>query len=310
MRVPVSWLRDYVPLEMPLERAGRRGSRSRPRRSRASSAAACPTTDGNLGLFRVGRCSRPPSTRTPTGSSSAASTSASASRGRSSAAPGTSAPARPSRSRFPGAVLPDGLQLEQRKVRGELSDGMILAEDEVELGTDHSGIMVLPETEPGTPLGDVAPARRGRARSSSRPATAPTCSRSTGSRARSRRSTTSSSRRRRARDPQRGGDEPVDIDDRRLRGLPALHRPALPRRERSARRRSGCEARLRDAGMRPISNVVDVTNYVMLALGNPLHAFDLTDARTAADRRPPRTAGRDDSHARRRRARSSSRPTS
>src|SRR5207249_2554408 len=58
---------------------------------------------------------------------------------------------------LPGARLPGGLQLDQREVRGEVSDGMILAEDEVELGPDHSGIMVLPEAEPGTPLADVLP---------------------------------------------------------------------------------------------------------------------------------------------------------
>src|SRR5207244_12934675 len=58
----------------------------------------------------------------------------------------------------PGAVLPSGLQLERRKLRGEVSEGMILAEDEIDLGTDHSGIMVLAdELEPGTPLVDVLP---------------------------------------------------------------------------------------------------------------------------------------------------------
>ena len=52
--------------------------------------------------------------------------------------------------------------------------------------------------------------------------------------------------------------------------------------------------------MRPISNVVDVTNYVMLALGNPLHAFDHAKLAQAADRRPPRADGEQHPHARRR----------
>src|SRR5207237_3010071 len=59
---------------------------------------------------------------------------------------------------LPGATLPDGLTLERRKLRGELSEGMILAEDELDLGTDHTGIMVLDDSlEPGTPLADVLP---------------------------------------------------------------------------------------------------------------------------------------------------------
>ena len=59
---------------------------------------------------------------------------------------------------LPGATLPNGLTLDRRKLRGELSEGMILAEDEVDLGTDHTGIMVFDDAlEPGTPLADVLP---------------------------------------------------------------------------------------------------------------------------------------------------------
>lgn len=49
-----------------------------------------------------------------------------------------------------GATLPNGLTLSKRPVRGVESDGMLCAEDEMGLGSDHAGILVLPE---GTPVG-------------------------------------------------------------------------------------------------------------------------------------------------------------
>ncbi|MBV9804943.1 MAG: phenylalanine--tRNA ligase subunit beta, partial [Solirubrobacterales bacterium] len=59
----------------------------------------------------------------------------------------------------PGAVMPDGTKLGAAKLRGIESNGMILAEDEVAIGTDHDGIMVLEPDglTPGTPLQTVLP---------------------------------------------------------------------------------------------------------------------------------------------------------
>jgi len=174
---------------------------------------------------------------------------------------------------LPGARLPGGLQLDRRKVRGELSDGMILAEDEVELGSDHSGIMVLPETEPGTPLADVLPlveevllveatgnrpdllsvygiAREVAALYDLELAPFP------------------------GTEPGSAPDEAVEVAVEDFDGCPRYVGRVF-RDVKVAASPVWLKARLTNAGMRPISNVVDVTNYVMLALGNPLHAFDL-----------------------------------
>jgi phenylalanyl-tRNA synthetase beta chain len=183
---------------------------------------------------------------------------------------------------LPGAVLPprpdfpDGLRLERRKVRGELSDGMILAEDEVGLGADHSGIMVLPEAEPGTPLAEVLPL-----------VDAVLFVEATGNR------------------PDLQSIYGLAREVAALYDLPLAD---IPRGQTLTARGhvsiavedlAGCpryigrvfeavsiepsplwlRSRLFAAGMRPISNVVDATNYVMLALGSPLHAFDLTTLR-------------------------------
>ncbi len=174
---------------------------------------------------------------------------------------------------LPGATLPNGLTLERRKLRGEVSEGMILAEDEVDLGTDHNGIMLLDDAlAPGMPLGDVLPLVEevlDVEATGNRPDLL---------------SVYGLAREVAAlfdgelvplddAEPGRAGDETVNvqIDDyagcpryvgRLFRGVGIGESPVW------------LKARLRAAGVRAISNVVDVTNYVMLALGNPLHVFD------------------------------------
>ena len=174
---------------------------------------------------------------------------------------------------LPGATLPNGLTLERRELRGQMSEGMILAEDEVDLGTDHDGIMLLAdELEAGTPLADVLPLVEdvmevettpnrpdllsiyGLAREVAALFDVPLAQWP-------------------GIDPPRAGDEEVRVDVEDFDGCPRY----LARRFRDVAIGPSpvwLKARVIAAGMRPISNVVDVTNYVMLALGSPLHAFD------------------------------------
>src|SRR5258705_418352 len=58
---------------------------------------------------------------------------------------------------LPGTVLPGDFKIATRKTYGRTSDGMICSTAELNLGTDHSGILVLPSgtAEPGTPAGDL-----------------------------------------------------------------------------------------------------------------------------------------------------------
>ena len=158
MRVPLSWLREYVRVDA--TRGGDRatGSRSRRRGERASSASASPTDGGNLDLFRVGRvleAAKHPNAdrlqlcRVDVGEAEPYQIVCGAWNFGAGAKVAVA---------LPGATLPNGLTLDRRELRGEMSEGMILAEDEVELGTDHAGIMVLDDAlEPGTPLADVLP---------------------------------------------------------------------------------------------------------------------------------------------------------
>lgn len=57
-----------------------------------------------------------------------------------------------------GVTLPDGRKIKRGKLRGEVSEGMLGSADELELGTDHAGLLTLPDGfAPGTPLTDVIP---------------------------------------------------------------------------------------------------------------------------------------------------------
>jgi phenylalanyl-tRNA synthetase beta chain len=174
---------------------------------------------------------------------------------------------------LPGAVLPGDRRIERTEKMGVTSNGMLCSGDELRLTADSDGILILPAGSPlGTPLTDlygdivldidVKPNRGdalsmvGLAREVAAVTGAPVRFPDT--------------------DPPEAGD-PIE---RRL--AVDVEEPALCPRF-VARIVSGVtvgpspdrvQMRLIAAGQRPVSNVVDVSNYVMLELGKPVHTFD------------------------------------
>ena len=176
----------------------------------------------------------------------------------------------------PGSIMPDGTRLKKAKLRGVESMGMILAEDELAIGTAHAGIMVLDEAlAAGTPLADVLPISTDVLELEITP-NRPDCLGIYGV-AREVHATTGA-----ALMPPPWADDPGtdgDVDGVTVRvEVPSLCPRFTARVFEDVKigpSPSWLKARLMAAGQRPISNVVDITNYVMLLTGQPLHAFDL-----------------------------------
>ena len=182
-----------------------------------------------------------------------------------------------------GTKLYDGdecFTIKRSKLRGIESNGMICAEDEIGIGTDHSGIIVLPdEAVVGTPASDyyhlesdfvievdITPNR------------ADACSHYGVARdlyAWLLQNGYETSLHRPSCDDFVVDDEslPIDIRIENDEACPRYCGVTL----------TGCEVKespewlqekLRIIGLRPINNIVDITNYIMMAYGQPLHCFD------------------------------------
>jgi phenylalanyl-tRNA synthetase beta chain len=289
MHVPLSWLREYVTVEATAREIADRLFTSAAEVERVFDIGV-PDVDGNVARFLVGRVlaadAHPNADRlrvcqVDVGEADARQIVCGAWNFEAGATVAVA---------LPGAFLPIFDQpLDERELRGELSRGMILAEDEVGLGDEHSGIMVLPGgVQPGTPLVDVLPIRDqvldvtptvnrvdllsmvGVAREVAtllggdfhppEPA-----------------------------DPAVVDAEEVDVAVEDFEGCPRYIGRVF-RDVAIGPSPQWLRSRLFLADMRSISNVVDVTNYVMHVWGSPLHAFDrtkLADGRIVVRRARP-----------------------
>ncbi len=183
-----------------------------------------------------------------------------------------------------GTTLPVVLEnrepftIKKAKLRGEISEGMICSEDELELGEDHSGIMVLDDKlKPGTPLQEALNLTKDTIFDIELTPNRPDAACHLGV----------------ARDLAAalniGLDKPFATDWKeaepdeeikiRIENAEKCHRYVgkVIRDVAITDSPRWLKERLQAVNIRPVNNVVDATNYVMMEMGQPLHAFDLNN---------------------------------
>jgi phenylalanyl-tRNA synthetase beta chain len=179
----------------------------------------------------------------------------------------------------PGAIMPDGTKLKRAKLRGVVSDGMILAEDELAISTEHDDTIELAQDGlvVGQPLDGVLPIATEVLELEITP-NRPDCLGVYGV-AREVHAATGA-----ALAPAPWEDDPHWAEPPGIPGIAVVVEATdlCPRFTARAFEEvtigpspMWLKARLMAVGQRPINNVVDITNYVMLLTGQPLHAFDL-----------------------------------
>ncbi len=187
------------------------------------------------------------------------------------AVPGTLVPVA-----LPGTTVPNGKVVKDMNIAGYKASGMLCSADELLLGDDHSGILILDSGIPGEPLTTVIPNQA--VFDVEVTSNRPDCMGHLGV----------------ARELAAGLDRPLKRDF-----MPSFTGSANPAGRELIKvaiedtdlcsRYIGCvikgvkvgpspdwlQRRLRACGVRPINNIVDISNYVLLEYAQPLHAFDL-----------------------------------
>jgi phenylalanyl-tRNA synthetase beta chain len=179
-----------------------------------------------------------------------------------------------------GSVLPGDFKIKKAKLRGEVSMGMMCSYRELGLGDDHDGIIILP---PDAPLGERFDTFMGLPDTVLEVEITPNRPDWLSVVGVARELAALTGRELRLPEPkiEENSEEAANLTSVEIKAPELCHRYAarLIKGVKIGPSPIWMQSALEAAGVRPISNVVDVTNFVLMELGHPLHAFDFNKLR-------------------------------